>query len=536
MSDEVTCKVNGIEVTVPRGTSVLEAAQQVGYEVPHFCYHPGLSRPANCRMCLVDASNSPKPIPSCYMEVAPGAEYTTDSEHVRELRRAILEFILLNHPIDCPICDQSGECELQDNYFEYSLQESRLATPKVHKPKATPFSDRITFDGERCIVCTRCVRFMDEVAKSSELGVANRGERSVIALFDGRPLQSPYQMNIVDLCPVGALTSTDFRFKCRVWFMKTVESVCDRCARGCSIYLDHHNGEVMRYRPRENREVNDWWVCDAGRLSYKGIHQNRVLAPVRRQDGRPARVTWDEAVEALRAGIADVPAEKIALVVSATVDNEAAYAVRRLRAEVLSGARLYTTGRPDGDDQDDILLRNDKNPNRRGLAEILGQAPDHAALAAAVRGGEVTHVVVLGDGLPAAAIDGARFVAAAVSHVEPVVDQAAVVLPLQTHAEHDGTFVNFQGQVQRFQGGIPPVGEAEAGWRVVARLSRALGHELGFTSDGGVFKALAKEVPAFAGMTHFNLGSTGRKLGAGAVARPTAGAAARDAGAGAPAH
>jgi NADH-quinone oxidoreductase subunit G len=500
---------------------VLEAARSAGFEVPHFCYHPGLSRPANCRMCLVDASNSPKPIPSCYIGVAENAEYTTDSDHVKELRRAILEFILLNHPIDCPICDQAGECELQDNYFAYSLQESRLQTPKHHKPKAVALSEKITFDGERCIVCTRCVRFCDEVAQSSEIGVINRGERSEIAVFPGKTLSNAYSMNVVDLCPVGALTATDFRFKCRVWFMETAESVCDGCARGCNVHLDHHKGEVMRYRPRENRQVNDWWVCDAGRMSYKTIHEDRVLAPVSSTSGRPVRVTWDEALAATRAVLTEGK-DRLAVVVSATLDNEGLFAVRRLVRAALPTARLYAVGRADGTDQDTLLVRNDKNPNRAGLQAILGTLAGIDALAADLRDRQVTHVLAFGSEVDAAALRGATAVFAA-SHATPAVQAAQVVLPLQTHAEHDGTFVNFAGHVQRFHGGIPAVGEALPAWEVVVRLGRLLGVELGFGSSGAAFKALAAEDAAFAGMTHVNLGAGGRAL---SVVAATADAAA----------
>lgn len=520
----VNCKINGQPVTVENGTSVLEAARGAGFEVPHFCWHPGLSRPANCRMCLVDASNSPKPIPSCYIGVAEGVDYTTDSEHVRELRRAILEFILLNHPIDCAICDQAGECELQNNYFDYSLQSSRLATDKNHKPKAVALSDKITFDGERCIVCTRCVRFCDEVAKTSELGVKNRGERSEIAVFPGKTLTNPYSMNIVDLCPVGALTSTDFRFKCRVWFMSTVESVCDQCSRGCAIYLDHHKGEVMRYRPRENRQVNDWWVCDNGRMSYTTLHDERVLAPVVREGAKPTRATLDAALERAKAILAG-RGDKVAVVVSATLDNEALFAARRLVAQALKGARVFVSARADGADQDDILLRNDKNPNRKGVEALFGALPDTASLRAAVASGDVTHVLALGGTFSADDVQGATVIAASV-HATEAVRAAEVVLPLQSHAEHDGSFTNFAGQVQRFQAGIAPVGEAVAGWELVSRLGRALGSDLQLSSAGGALKALAKEQPEFTGFTHISLGTTGRKLGSGltveAPAEPTA--------------
>jgi NADH-quinone oxidoreductase subunit G len=467
-------------------------------------------------MCLVDASNSPKPIPSCYIGVAENAEYTTDSDHVKELRRAILEFILLNHPIDCPICDQAGECELQDNYFAYSLQESRLQTPKHHKPKAVALSEKITFDGERCIVCTRCVRFCDEIAQTSEIGVINRGERSEISVFPGKTLGNAYSMNVVDLCPVGALTATDFRFKCRVWFMETVESVCDGCARGCNVHLDHHKGEVMRYRPRENRAVNDWWVCDAGRMSYRTIHDDRVLAPVALQDGRPVRVSWDEGLVAARS-LLEAGKERLAVVVSATLDNEALFAVRRLVRAALPKARLYVSRRPDGTDQDALLIRNDKNPNRAGVEALFGSLSTIDGLATDIRDRQVTHVLAFGGELDPAALRGATAVFVA-THATAGVKTGQVVLPLQTHAEHDGTFVNFAGHVQRFQGAIPPVGEALAGWEIAGRLSRLLGADLGLTSSGGVFKALAAEEPAFAGMTHVNLGAGGRALAAAVAA------------------
>lgn len=512
----VNCKINGKPVTVESGTTVLEAARGAGFEVPHFCWHPGLSRPANCRMCLVDASNSPKPIPSCYITVAENADYTTDSDHVRELRRAILEFILLNHPIDCAICDQAGECELQNNYFDYSLQESRLATDKVHKPKVTPLSDKIMFDGERCIVCTRCVRFCDEVAKSSEIGVINRGERSEIAIFPGRALSNPYSMNIVDICPVGALTSRDFRFKCRVWFMESVDSVCDGCARGCNVHLDHHKGEVMRFRPRENRSVNDWWMCDTGRLSYRGIHDERVLAPVVSSAGRTGRATWADgvsaAIELLREG-----ASGLGIVLGATLDLESLFAARRLVREVLPQARVFMSAREDGRDQDDILLRDDKNPNRAGVAALFGELPGIAALRNAAHAGTVTHVLVIGH--PPEAMDlGSSKLVMATTHVTEAVRAAAVVLPLQTHAEHDGTFINFEQHVQRFHGAVAPIGEALSGWQIIGKLSVGLGHDLRLTSAAAVFKALVAAEPAFAGMTHHSLGGSGCRLGSGIAA------------------
>ena len=284
----VTATIDGQEVVVKPGMTVIEAAKSVGIEIPYYCYHKRLSVAANCRMCLVEMSNAPggKLMPACQMTVSEGVAVKTDTAKVKDQQRAVLEFLLLNHPVDCPICDQAGECKLQDYYMGFDRQPSRLDIPKVTKGKRVQLGPTVTLDQERCILCTRCVRFMREIAENPQLGVAQRGNESFITTFPGVPLDDPYAGNVVDICPVGALTSTDFRFRGRVWFMSAAASVCTGCARGCNTFLDYLNDVTYRYRPRENDAVNQEWMCDQGRTSYKYLNADRVLVA---REGRGAQ-------------------------------------------------------------------------------------------------------------------------------------------------------------------------------------------------------------------------------------------------------
>ena len=288
----VTATIDGREVVVKPGTTVIEAATKMGIEIPYYCWHKRLSVAANCRQCLVEMSNSPggKLQPSCQAPLSEGVVVKTDTPRVKDQQRANLEFLLLNHPVDCAICDQAGECKLQDYYVQYDAKPSRLDIPKNVKGKRVALGPTVTLDQERCILCTRCVRFMREVAKNPQLGVANRGTRSEITAFPGQPLDDRYAGNVVDICPVGALTSTDFRFSGRVWFMSSARSICTGCSRGCNVSLDYLGESAYRLRPRENEAVNQEWMCDQGRLTYKPFNVDRVLKARigRGAEGQPA--------------------------------------------------------------------------------------------------------------------------------------------------------------------------------------------------------------------------------------------------------
>jgi len=369
-----TLTIDGQEITVEPGTTLLDAAAELGIEIPTFCYHPGLSAPANCRMCLVDSNKSPKPSPACYTGCMDGMEIQTSSEEIETARKSVLEFILLNHPVDCPICDQAGECVLQDHYFNYSTQPSRLKHAKVTKDKAKVLGPNVILDAERCIMCTRCIRFCDEVAGESQLTMTHRGEHTEITTFPGEELDNPYATNVVDICPVGALTSREFRFRSRVWFLQSAESVCDQCSRGCKIRVDTFENVPRRYKPLHNPQVNDWWMCDAGRLSYSETVEGRMEGPLAPRDGARKVVTVVEAVEAaadvLRA-VSDP--SKVAVVTTPSFTNEDAFLVSKLLQGALDGAKVYLGGRAAGDG-DEILVQPDKNPNRAGVEAIFSTA------------------------------------------------------------------------------------------------------------------------------------------------------------------
>ena len=516
----VTCTIDGERVTVPVGTNLVEAAATVGIEIPFYCYHKGLSIAANCRMCLVQVSNAPpnKLVPACQTPAVEGQKVDTRSHLVKEQQRAVLEFLLLNHPVDCAICDQAGECKLQDYYMEYDHRASRLDTRKWMKNKRKVLGPLVVLDQERCILCTRCVRFMQEVAKDPVLGVFGRGTREVIDVFPGKELTSNYAGNTVDLCPVGALLNRDMRFRARAYFLTATPSICTGCERGCNTYLDHFQYVPYRYRPRENLEVNKYWMCDLGRLTYHALYDDRVE---RAKVGKGAAARGTGLAEAARLAATELSAAKgLAFVVSPVLSLEDALAVAFL-AKTLKVETLHVSGRPSGPG-DDLLLRPDRNPNRKGVeaaakAHGLSVKPFEELLPSL--GKAVTAVAMFGGEVPveAAKLEGlsglATFVAAS-ANVFPHLAGATVLLPLSTHAEEDGTFVNFEGRFQRVVRAYPAHHESRPAWAWAVAIARELGaavkagtarevfHELGagvapagFSWDAAPSVAVAPHTP-----------------------------------------
>ena len=325
----VTVTIDGRTHQFPKGTVLLEACNAVGANVPFFCYHPGLSSPAVCRQCLVDVKGQPKPVPSCYTPVADKMEVATQSPRALDVRRQMLEFTLVNHPIDCPICDKAGECLLQKHYFDWDAKLARNDGIKIRKDKVVDVGPRIVLDQERCILCTRCIRVCDEVAKTHQLEMADRGDHEVLTTAPGHKLDNPYSLNTVDVCPVGALTSKDFRFSMRAWELYSTPSVCPGCATGCNVEVHHARGKIHRLIPRENPAVNKHWMCDEGRLTYKRVHGQRLAAPF--SAGAP--VDWDKALDeagrVLRAAL-DGGSAQVGVVMNAQSTNEDLYALARL--------------------------------------------------------------------------------------------------------------------------------------------------------------------------------------------------------------
>jgi NADH-quinone oxidoreductase subunit G len=522
-----TVEIDGRTVEVEDGKTVIQAAEQAGIEIPHYCWHPGLSIAGNCRMCLVEIEKMPKLQIACNTRATDGMVVRTTSEKTKVAQKAVLEFLLINHPIDCPVCDQAGECKLQEYYMDYDRQRSRFPLPeKVRKRKAIPIGPLVMLDQERCILCARCTRFLDEVTHTSELAIYQRGDHCDIELAPGKTLDNPYSGNVVDICPVGALTSRDFRFRARVWYLERTPSVCGGCANGCNIEIYHREGRIYRFQPRENADVNQFWMCDEGRLSYQGLQgEGRLVHPLVRGEDEFLRSTWPSALQAAAGRLHDLAGAgrgTIGVVVSAQAPNEEIYLARRVAARLGAEVAGVAWSPPDAS-HDDFLIKADKNPNTRGL-RLQGVALDGAldALLARAARGELAALVLHRVDLTAWC-DAAR-AREALERVPCLVvldtDQreaaqfADVVLPVGTYAEADGTFTNHAGRVQRFHAAVPPPGESRAGWLVLAELLRLLEPEATFADAEAVFGALSAACAPFRGLDFARVGSRGAAVAA----------------------
>ena len=514
------CTIDGQEIEVPAGTNALKAALDHGIHIQHFCWHPDLPVDGNCRTCMIEVEKMPKLQIACNTVITDGMVIHTKSPKAVAAQRTALEFLLVNHPIDCPVCDQAGECYLQDNYMRYGLHDSQVEIEeKVRKRKVVDLGP-IMLDAERCVLCSRCLRFEREVTGTNSLEFVNRGNQTQIASFEGRPITHEYAGNLADVCPVGALLSHDFRFKMRVWFLKETASVCPGCSTGCNVYLDHRDGEAQRLRPRRNAEVNKSWMCDPGRALHKQIGQDTRVAGARlkqggRFEGLGLDAALDSVAERLRAA-----GKQAAFVASPQATNEDLFAFRRL-ARHSGGLLDFRVGDPQDKLQqrlDDVLQRADRNPNTQGCLELgLGQS-GLAALLEACRAGQVQVLVLQGPELlrlagAEAAVAKVPFVAVLASHEEPALERAHAVLPAAVWAEVDGTFTNYQRRVQRLARAFPAPGEARPGWDLAAALLRRLGAPFPATSAREVFGLLAGEEREFAGLDYKLVGATGRVLG-----------------------
>jgi len=465
--------------------NLIDAAARAGVHIPHFCYHPALTVAGNCRQCLVEVEGVPKPQIACNTPVKAGMWIRTTTPAIQEARRGVLEYLLLNHPIDCPICDQAGECRLQEYYMSHGLYDARRNVDKVHKPKMVDLGPLVLLDAERCVLCTRCVRFCQEVAGVEELYVKERGHEAEIATFPGQPLQNPYSGNVVDICPVGALLNKDFRFKSRVWWLKQADSVCSSCARGCNVRIDHHWNQVQRLVPRYNPEVNRYWMCDRGRTDFRWINDNRVT-----EAAIGARtVVLGEAVDALCARLESLQGD-VAVLLSPKLANEDLLVLRRLFAAAYPVRRLGAGSLEPLQPEDRILRRADPHPNAWAV-RALGLAADAREL---VRDSGARALLVFGDdpigwdGELAAACARYELVAAALTNrnatAAEVVARDGILLPLATHAEYAGSFTNFEGRVQRFAPALAPYGSALPGYALGVEIARRLRRELWPHADG----------------------------------------------------
>jgi NADH-quinone oxidoreductase subunit G len=498
VSDLVNVTIDGQTVRVAKGTNVLEAAKLLGLDISAFCYHPGLAVVAQCRQCLVTIEKNPKLQPSCQQTVAEGmVVHTTDAASTLA-RKQQLEFTLVNHPIDCPICDKAGECTLQKLYFDHDNADSRVDTPKVHKQKVVDLGPTIVLDQERCILCSRCIRVCDEVAGQHQLDFSHRGDHELLGTAPGELLDNPYSLNTVDVCPVGALTAKDFRFTMRAWELDATPSVCNGCATGCNIEIHHKNDRAWRLVPRHNPDVNQYWMCDEGRTTYHELRERRLAAAT--VDGLPTG--WDRAVAAVAARL-KTPS-RVAVVLSAVASNEDNFALARLAKEwgvkdVFIAARSPIPSRADG-----RLRVADMNPNAAGVTAITAALGLTVRPIAQLTGTEPRGLVVLGDAIQdqSAAIPIGQLVEldviALAAWESELVGKARIALPIAAWAETPATITNAKGRVQRMHAAFAPPGAAVAGWEAIVRLAQATHANIpSWAHARDVFKDMTQAVTAW---------------------------------------
>jgi NADH-quinone oxidoreductase subunit G len=524
--------INQESINVPDGTTIIEAAGQLGIEIPRYCYHPGLSIAGSCRMCLVEIEKMPKLQPACNTRVTDGMVVTTNSEKVQDAVSGVLEFLLINHPLDCPVCDQAGECYLQEYYMKFGLYDSRMNENKIKRHKAEVIGPHVILDTERCVLCSRCVRFVREVSHSNEIGIFNRGGESEIRLLPDKILDNNYSGNVVDICPVGALTDRDFRFQCRVWYLSKTNSVCNGCSRGCNITVEAnrqrpHHGEgrrVMRLKPRFNKYVNQWWMCDEGRYSYKFIDEpTRLVQPQIKKSNEFEPLHWNDAIREVVSRLMEAKKARlnsVVVIASPQLTNEDLFLMRKLFGFDLDLLQIdFRVPDRNATAGDSFLLQADRNPNTRGAEAILleegGFSLPQLIESPGNQGFELLYVCEqdltgkLGEDQARKFISQFEFVIYQGSNENATSSLANLVLPAATYAEVEGTFTNFEGRVQKINPAVEPLGESLPPWQIMNSLARASGFDYSYDSAAEVFEELAQSVVEFDGLTYQKIGDQG---------------------------
>jgi NADH-quinone oxidoreductase subunit G len=521
-------QINGAWHQFPKGTRVIEACEQAGSYVPRYCYHKKLSSPGNCRMCLIEMGLPkmgpdrkpelgsdgkplinwmPRPQICCAQDVSEGMGVRTDSPLAQECRRGVMEFLLINHPLDCPICDQAGECRLQEFSVEYGRADSRFLENKVKKPKNIELGPRVTLDDERCILCSRCIRFCQEIVHDDVLGFVDRGSHSVLTAHPGKRLENNYSLNTVDICPVGALTSTDFRFEMRVWFLKETKSFCTSCATGCNTIIGTREDVIYRQTPRENNAVNSSWMCDYGRLNFGYLQsERRLLQPQILSGDKLIPVDWNVAVMHAAAQLKHFSGWEIAIIASGRMTNEEMWLTAELARILGAGLVEIVPRRGPGDD---ILLSEDRNPNTNG-ARLLGLTSEPGeklpAIANAITTGQVKALIALGEdptevGLSPAQLRGLPAFIAMNLLANAATEMATVVLPSCGFAEKRGSMINGKGRLQRLNRAVRGPGQARDDWEILRDIIQAYSGRNGIYSIEDVFRQMSESVSEFAGLS-----------------------------------
>jgi NADH-quinone oxidoreductase subunit G len=543
--------IDSREVEFSSGQTIIQAALNAGIEIPHFCYHPAMSVAGNCRICLVEIEKMPKLAIACATPATEGMIVHTKSEKTIHAQNAVMEFLLINHPLDCPICDEAGECKLQDYAYQYSVGLSRFDELKNEKDKRVSLGPNVMFDQERCISCSRCIRFCDEIAKSPQLTFVQRGDHVTIETFPGEELDNPYSMNVIEICPVGALTSKEFRFKSRVWEMSFTDTICPGCSKGCNSIMGVRNNKILRIEPRENLAVNDYWLCDWGRLNttaFVNDEELRIKSPQIKLNEASSEneelidVNWDEAISKSISHLKNYEGSEIMFVASAFSTLEDNYALKKFAKEIFNSDNIFYIPNIDENFSDDLLRRSDKTPNANGL-KLLGIKPYSKETIDTLSSGKIKMLYILNDDI--FRMPGAEeFIKNIETNVHQISihnkysENASIVLPTSTYAEINGTFVNYENRIQRLRPAVATLEEeriigefamsrldkfgaqndrwthgtkfnSRPGWKILKLVAKAMGHKFAFENSEEVFIELCSTIPELNGYDYETIGSKG---------------------------
>jgi len=523
-------QIDGEPVEYEPGEKVLSAALRCGKIIPHYCYHPGMSVVATCRMCLVDVVDlgngrpAPKLQTACSVDATEGMKIETLNEKVEEGRKLVNEFLLINHPLDCPICDQSGECTLQDYAFKYGSGKSEMDYSK----RVNGWRDIGTFvalERNRCIQCSRCDRFTREITGTNEFGMFNRGHELAVDTYTDRPMTNKFQGNMADICPVGAITEKEFRFKRRVWKLKKNHSICTGCSTGCNVTIEHDRNEVFRLKPHENQSVNKWWLCDEGRLTYRKMNErkSRIHQPLGLIGENLEGISWEKAYGAIAERIRELkplPQEVLALT-DTHASNEELFLFQKLLKEGFSSENIFcpfpTWEQSESDFFINTLITTDKTPNRAGALALQIKGDQKNTKLKKVIEGELKVVFVLGN-----PFENESELKEIIKQTQLVIhigvfhnswsEMADVVLPGQFYSEKEGTYTNKNQRIQSTEIAVKAFRKTRPEWQIISELSQALGHKSSFESIPQVFNAMVQESKAFSGISFDNIGSFGIEL------------------------
>lgn len=544
--------IDNNKIEFKNGQTIIEVARSAGIDIPHFCWHPKLSVSGNCRVCLVEVEKMPKLVIACSTLAAEGMVVNTNSGKTLEARNAVMEFILINHPLDCPICDEAGECKLQEYAYAHGKGESRFEEIKERKEKRVQLGPFIKFDGDRCISCSRCIRFSDEIAKSNQLTFVKRGDRVTITTFPGESFDNPYTLNTTDICPVGALTNQDFRFKSRVWEMSNTGSVCIGCSRGCNTEIWVRNNEILRLTPRHNEDVNSYWMCDSGRLNtFKFVNaDNRIDGSFVRENGDLIKVELQNAVQNVVSELKKYKNGEIAFIGSPFATCEDNFLLVKL-AKSLGVSNIDLMKHIVPGDKDDILICEDKSPNYTG-ARLIGIKPGQNGLGIegilkGIKESRIKALYVIEEDLVSVseewkeAIEKLELLIVHSSNFNETARYSHILFGVSTYAEKHGTFVNFQGRLQRIR---PAVSTAEGdraldkmnmsrwdkfgtkfdrwmqgrkydvkpSWKILSMVFSQIGNKVKYEMAEEVFSDFAKSISEFNNLDYDLIGDFGIRL------------------------